>query len=714
MDRIKSLIALARSRERLGLALQAGSVGLLVAAVLLALLVLVAKLVPGTDVPNAAVIGAAFGGGLVAAIVAAILRRSAVATDAQLALRIDERLRLQERLTSALAFERSTDAYARAAVADAVTVASDPALRAKVRNAFPARVPAHIWATIPIAALLVAAQVYLPAYDWPVEEMTPVEEARLAQKKASEDAIERVKEELESAKALPQDVRDSLASLAQNAESKVGGEAADEDARREAIRRMSELQNRLDDVKKSGEALRYEALKRDLAGLEKQDGPLSKFSDEIAKGDFASAKQELEELAKKIESGEMAAGESEAAAAALEQMAKSLETLADRQQSLKDELERAGLDAQLASNPEALERAIAENPNLSEQQREQLQKGAAAAKASQQALKKLANASQKAADAQKEQQKRQQQQKKDGQQQQQQQKKDGQQQQQKDGQQQQQQQKDGQQQQQQGGTSGECQNPGAGEGEQSESGGSKPGSKSGGESGEQSESSSQDSQGSQSGQQGGEQGSNGQQQAGQSGAAPSADGLSDLAQSLSELEQVQQMLQEAESLSNMAQSESQSLGEGMCKGGNCQAGSQSGMAQGQAGAGNGQRNGMGRAQGGNTGKSRTPSGTRAQKAKTQNAGGDIIARQLIDNPNPEVTDSVMPVESIEQAVDGGSGVAVGEDQVPAHLKEAHKHYFGSLKKEIKRRSEQSGGSSRDPGAGGASGTDSGSSSGSKK
>jgi hypothetical protein len=74
----------------------------------------------------------------------------------------------------------------------------------------------------------------------------------------------------------------------------------------------------------------------------------------------------------------------------------------------------------------------------------------------------------------------------------------------------------------------------------------------------------------------------------------------------------------------------------------------------------------------------------------------------------------MPVESIDQAVDGGSGVAVGEDQVPAHLKEAHKHYFGSLKKEIKRRSEQSGGSSRDSGAGGASGAEAGSSSDSKK
>jgi hypothetical protein len=90
----------------------------------------------------------------------------------------------------------------------------------------------------------------------------------------------------------------------------------------------------------------------------------------------------------------------------------------------------------------------------------------------------------------------------------------------------------------------------------------------------------------------------------------------------------------------------------------------------------------GRAQGGNTGKAKTPTGTKSQKAQSKNAGGDVIARQLIENPNPEVGASVIPAESIGEAVDGGSGASVGEDQVPAHLKDTHKHYFGTIKKKI--------------------------------
>jgi hypothetical protein len=166
----------------------------------------------------------------------------------------------------------------------------------------------------------------------------------------------------------------------------------------------------------------------------------------------------------------------------------------------------------------------------------------------------------------------------------------------------------------------------------------------------------------------------------------SSQDLADLANALSELEMTQQMLEEAAALSQMAESESQSLGEGLCKSGNCQGGQgmQAGQQGSQLGQGN-RRGGPGRAQGGNSGKARTPTGTKAQKAKTQHAGGDIIARQLIDNPNPEVAESVMPRESIGEALDGGAGMAVGEDQVPAHLQDAHKHYFGGLKREIQNR-----------------------------
>ena len=151
-------------------------------------------------------------------------------------------------------------------------------------------------------------------------------------------------------------------------------------------------------------------------------------------------------------------------------------------------------------------------------------------------------------------------------------------------------------------------------------------------------------------------------------------------QMLSELEVTQQMLQEAEALSSMAESESQSLGEGMCKGGQS---SQPGQAQANS-MSPGQQRGMngGRAQGGNSPKAKTPTGTKTEKAKSRNAGGDIIARQLIENPNPEVGESVIPAGSVDEAADGGSGAAVGEEQVPAHLKDAHKHYFGRLRREV--------------------------------
>jgi hypothetical protein len=104
----------------------------------------------------------------------------------------------------------------------------------------------------------------------------------------------------------------------------------------------------------------------------------------------------------------------------------------------------------------------------------------------------------------------------------------------------------------------------------------------------------------------------------------------------------------------------------------------------------------GRAQGGNTGKAKTPTGTKSQKAQSKNAGGDVIARQLIENPNPEVGASVIPTESIGEAADGGAGASVGEDQVPTHLKETHKHYFGTLKKRV----TQGGGASAPASGGG--------------
>ena len=635
MDRIRKILAIARGRIALAAFVDAFVWGLVAASIVSVLAVVALKLIPGANWGTPAFLGLV---GITLAVTTAILmivRRAERPTDAALALRVDERLRLDERLVTALALERSTDAYARAAVADAVEKASDPALPAKVRAAFPVRVRSHaVWAGALLAGAI-AGELFIPAYAWPEEEKQ-AEPAALASKKMTEDALERVKQELESSKALPQDVKDAMQGLAKNAEPRVGGEADASDERREAIQRMTELQKKLDEVKKSESARANDALKRDLQDLQQGEGEMSKFTEQLSKGDFSEAKQELADLSKKLESDAMTDAEKAAVKQSLENVAKSLENLASKQQSLKGALQEAGLDAQLASNPEALKRAIEQAQNLSEQQREELKKAVAAAQKSQQALKKFASAAKKAAQNQ---QKKQQGQKSEQQKQQQNQQQQNQQQQ---NQQQQNQQQQGQQGQQQQGQQGQ-------QGEQQGQQGQQPSGEKGGE-------------------EGGEESLEG--------------ALGEMSDMLNELEVTEQMLQEAEALSNMAEQESQSLGEGMCKGGQCQ---NPGESPGQsASMSPGQQRGMqgGRAQGGNTGKSKTPTGTKTEKAKSKNAGGDIIARQLIENPNPEVGQSVIPSESTGSAAEGGAGAAVAEEAIPAGYQGAHKHYFGTLKKKL--------------------------------
>lgn len=404
MDSIRSLLAIAGRRLALARALDALSVGLIAACVVGIVAVVLVKTLPGgVGGERASAVLLAMSAALVlGGLVRLALVRATRPTDAQLALRIDERLKLDERLATALALERATDPYARAAVADAVAVASADGMAAKVRAAFPVRVDGRAFVALLVIAATIAADRVVPRVEWTSEEPAEVEPVALARQEA-EEAIERIRQEVESAKALPNDVRDAVAGLAENAESKVGGEMDDpDDARREGIKRMGALQKRLDELRQSDEAKANAAIKKDLSGLEPQEGETAEFADALARGDFAAAKSELEELKSKLdgesgEAGAMSDAEKAAAQAALEKMAKSLESLAERQQSLKDELERAGLDGQLANNAEALERAIEQSQNLTEQQREQLRDAAKAAKASQQALKRMAQAAKQAA-----------------------------------------------------------------------------------------------------------------------------------------------------------------------------------------------------------------------------------------------------------------------------------------------------------------------------
>ena len=197
MDRIRQLIAIARRRQKLRLFVADLGNGLVAAAILGVLLVLFAKFAPQSAFASEnAPRGWAFVAILAAAvaltvIILMVLRafrgvHAQVASDELQALAIDRELKLDERLVSALHLERSQDAFARAAVADAVEVASKPEMPAKVRAAFPVPIAQRAWWSLAAIAAAVAAYLYAPRYEWPAEEVPPTEQARLASKKVTE------------------------------------------------------------------------------------------------------------------------------------------------------------------------------------------------------------------------------------------------------------------------------------------------------------------------------------------------------------------------------------------------------------------------------------------------------------------------------------------------------------------------------------------------
>ena len=158
--------------------------------------------------------------------------------------------------------------------------------------------------------------------------------------------------------------------------------------------------------------------------------------------------------------------------------------------------------------------------------------------------------------------------------------------------------------------------------------------------------------------------------------AQSSSGASSLAQGnqmLSEMEQLAQMMQDAQS------ARSQCAGGGQPT--QLASGNPSSRSS-QAGRGRGQQGGP--SNGGNTPTQETAFGTKSRKEKVANQGGDVIARQLVEAP-PVVGESKAKLQQIAQEISRGVEEGTGEDPVPPHLREAHRRYFGEMRRRIEQK-----------------------------
>lgn len=372
---IDRLIDLARRRLTLQRVVEALERTVLPAAVLVLVLAVLDRLPVAEHagfVPWTAVLPAvAFG----AAVVVLVLARRRRPDRLDVAMLVDESLDLRGRIAAAVSLDGASGPFADAAVRDARAVATDPELPARLRRRLPVRTRAAGWMS-PLALLLALGIATLVpplglvggASEDEQALMNEVREARLD----ADEAVKAVAEQIDAAEALKAELGDDVPDLA--TPETPDELKAPEEIKRDALKQMTELKQRLDELVDGERGRRMEALEKMMEGLEDPgEGPARDLAKALRKGDFAAAKQALEELVRKAEENELSSEQQEQLAEQLKKLAEQMQKAAENQERLEEALRKAGLDPKLASNPEALQQAIRKASNLNEQQKQQLQ-----------------------------------------------------------------------------------------------------------------------------------------------------------------------------------------------------------------------------------------------------------------------------------------------------------------------------------------------------
>ena len=343
---------LKRARRRLvaNLLLEALAAAILVAGVAAAVAVLLERTlaVPILAYPLAAGLA-----GLVALwlLAAWLMQRPTVP---QAALAIDERMALKERFSTALALAASEDPFAVAAREETYARAAT----VQVQRHFPVRpgrrwiYAGSTWAAVVLVALLV------PNMDL-LGRRAEAEHLAAEQAKARQAAVE-VQQKVAKVEALVKQLNDPTlaADLAKLPEFKP--EVQTPEVNREALRKMTEFSDKLQNMTEGERADAEKMLDKMLRQMKLPTQGLSKkLGTALAHGKFGEAAQALAEMKKELEAGKMSSEDKAAIEKELAKIADQLKELAAQQKELENALADAGLSKDLAQlSPQDLQKAL--------------------------------------------------------------------------------------------------------------------------------------------------------------------------------------------------------------------------------------------------------------------------------------------------------------------------------------------------------------------
>ena len=272
----------------------------------------------------------------------------------KVALAVDERLGLRERFSTTLAVSASADPFA-AAVREETYARLG---KIPLARHFPIRLSRH-WASAAggwaVMAILV---LWMPPLDLLGREAdakkAATEEKRLDEAKAvvgqTTSKVEAMVKQL--------GLTEAAGELAKLNELAPGAPPAE--VRRQAIRRLGELADKLHQSGVGEKAEAGQALQQMMKQLKMPSQGLSKdLARALARSNFGEAAAMLRKLEERLAQRDLKPEERAALAKELADLARQLQALADRQKELEDALEKAGLDRKLAGlDEDALRRAL--------------------------------------------------------------------------------------------------------------------------------------------------------------------------------------------------------------------------------------------------------------------------------------------------------------------------------------------------------------------
>jgi hypothetical protein len=261
----------------------------------------------------------------------------------QLAIILDERLATKERFSTALALASADDPFAQAANEEAHARAAglDP------RRHFPIR-PSRRWAYA-VAAWAVAAAVlaFVPDID-----ALGLLAQRKNERQKSQDLAKvaaEIRDQVSKVESTVKQLGDPQ--LTKDLEGLKDMQNLDaQDAKRQAIQKLGDLNDRVKELQKKKDLDQAQALKEMLQQVKTpySNEDAKKISQAVAKGDYNKAAELLKEAQKKIDDGKMSDKEKKDLAEQLKQFGEQLDKLAREDRQLQDELEKVGLDKGLA------------------------------------------------------------------------------------------------------------------------------------------------------------------------------------------------------------------------------------------------------------------------------------------------------------------------------------------------------------------------------